>query len=57
VRQIDGAGRCVGSVSLAAPTSRMSRADLEASAPLVINTAQRLAEIWPVMKPPGANAF
>ena len=48
VRQIDGTERCVGSVSLAAPISRMSSADLEACSPLVIGTAQRLAAIWPV---------
>ena len=51
VRQIDGTGLCVGSVSLAAPTSRMGRAEFEACAPQVIQTANRLAAMWPVAKP------
>lgn len=38
---------CVGIVSLAAPTSRMSREALEGCAPLVKSVAEKLAWIWP----------
>ena len=38
---------CVGIVSLAAPTSRMSRDALEGCAPLLKSVAERLARIWP----------
>ncbi len=39
---------CVGVVSVAAPTSRMSQAELEAHAPLLKATVARLSEIWPM---------
>jgi IclR family acetate operon transcriptional repressor len=48
VPQIDGAARCVGTVSVAAPISRMDRAGLEACAPALIGATQRLAERWPI---------
>jgi IclR family acetate operon transcriptional repressor len=39
---------CVGAVSLAAPTHRMSERDFMACGPLVIRTVERLARIWPL---------
>ncbi len=39
---------CVGAVSLAAPTNRMGRKELEACAPLLIEVVDRLAKIWPL---------
>lgn len=42
------ARECVGVVSLAAPTNRMSRSDLEACGPIVKQTTSRLGEIWPL---------
>lgn len=45
---LEGAPECVGTVSLAAPTNRMTKADLEASSSLVIAAAARLARIWPL---------
>jgi IclR family acetate operon transcriptional repressor len=46
-RQLDGSMRCVGVVSLAAPTSRMSREQLDSHHPLVVAAAGRLADRWP----------
>lgn len=43
----DAEPRCVGVVSLAAPTSRMTREQLAALHPLVLAAAERLAERWP----------
>jgi DNA-binding IclR family transcriptional regulator len=43
-----GGLECVGTVSLAAPTNRMSNNDLEACGPIIIDTASRLARIWPL---------
>jgi DNA-binding IclR family transcriptional regulator len=40
-------GRCVGTISLAAPINRMNRRDLEAAAPLVVAATERLAQMWP----------
>jgi DNA-binding IclR family transcriptional regulator len=40
--------RCVGIVSVAAPTSRMDRAALKRCGPIVGDTAQHLAAAWPV---------
>lgn len=48
LRALDGTPRCVGTVSLAAPTSRLSRGDLERNAPVVITAANKLAESWPL---------
>jgi len=39
---------CVGAVSLAAPTNRMSERQLVACGPLVMRTVERLARIWPL---------
>ena len=39
---------CVGAVSLAAPTSRMSERDLTDCAPKLLETVTRLAQIWPL---------
>jgi IclR family transcriptional regulator, acetate operon repressor len=41
-----GGSECVATVSLAAPTNRMSRNDLEACGPLITDTAAHLAKIW-----------
>ncbi len=43
-----GGTECVGAVSLAAPTNRMTREDLEACGPALIRTTQRLGFIWPL---------
>jgi IclR family transcriptional regulator, acetate operon repressor len=43
----DGARRCVGAVTVAAPCVRMTRKDLEALAPRVRAAAAKLAEAWP----------
>jgi len=48
VRLVNGEPTCVGAISLAAPTYRMTKADLEAKAPLVIEAARELAGIWPI---------
>lgn len=48
VEQLTGSGICVGTISLAAPTNRMSKADLEACASVVITSAKRLASLWPI---------
>jgi DNA-binding IclR family transcriptional regulator len=48
VRMVNGNQTCVGAISLAAPTNRMTRAELEALSPLVIEAARELAAIWPI---------
>ncbi|HEX6979702.1 MAG TPA: IclR family transcriptional regulator [Alphaproteobacteria bacterium] len=48
IPNLDGARECVGAVSLAAPTSRMSRSEIEACAPMLIETVARLARAWPL---------
>jgi DNA-binding IclR family transcriptional regulator len=48
VDMLAGGRRCVGSVSLAAPTHRLAPAALEAHAPLVIEAAAALAAVWPL---------
>lgn len=45
---LTGGTECVGAVSLAAPTNRMSSADLEACGPQVVRTAEHLGRIWPL---------
>jgi IclR family transcriptional regulator, acetate operon repressor len=39
---------CVGVVSVAAPTNRMTRADIEACGPSAAEVASRLAMMWPL---------
>ncbi len=51
VRQIGGEVICVGVVSLAVPTSRMSREQLDSQHPLVVAVAKRLADRWPADSP------
>lgn len=46
--RLSGARECVGVVSVAAPTNRMTRSEIEACGPLAANTAQRLAMMWPL---------
>jgi IclR family acetate operon transcriptional repressor len=48
VTDLGGSERCVGVVSLAAPTSRMDRAAFIRSADLVIKTCERLSKVWPM---------
>jgi DNA-binding IclR family transcriptional regulator len=43
-----GKRECVGAVSLAAPTNRMGRKELEACAPLLFDVVGRLAGMWPL---------
>lgn len=45
---ITGGAECVGAVSLAAPTNRMTSADLEACGPQLIRTTEHLGRIWPL---------
>ncbi|HEY0199773.1 MAG TPA: IclR family transcriptional regulator [Rhodanobacter sp.] len=51
LRQISDEMICVGVVSLAAPTSRMTREQLDSQHPLVIAVAKRLADRWPADSP------
>jgi IclR family acetate operon transcriptional repressor len=48
VRLVSGATECVGAISLAAPTNRMTRTELEALSPLVVAATRELAAIWPI---------
>ncbi|EJW11354.1 Transcriptional regulator, IclR family [Rhodovulum sp. PH10] len=48
IDDIDHRPRCVGIVSLAAPTHRMGREALIAAAPLVTDAAGRAARMWPI---------
>lgn len=47
VRNYDGTIRCVGTISIAAPVQRMTRAALESAGPLVVEATSRLAKMWP----------
>ncbi len=57
VTELDETRRCVGAVSLAAPTSRMNRAELEACAPALLATVAHLAETWPLADTPRPSAL
>ena len=46
--RLSGGAECVGVVSVAAPTNRMTRADIEACGPLAAEVASRLAAMWPL---------
>lgn len=46
--RLSGVRECVGVVSVAAPTNRMTRADIEACGPLAAEAASRLALMWPL---------
>lgn len=48
VRSLSGERECVGAVSLAAPTNRMSPRELMACSPQLLSTVDRLAQIWPL---------
>jgi IclR family transcriptional regulator, acetate operon repressor len=48
VTTLENKTECVGAVSLAAPTNRMSERELMACGPMVIRTVERLARIWPL---------
>ncbi len=48
VRNLADARECVGAVSLAAPTNRMSVKEFEGCAPSLIETVERLGKIWPL---------
>lgn len=54
---LGGAAECVGVVSLAAPTNRMSRSDLEACGHIVVATTTRLGETWPLEARARSGAF
>lgn len=47
VPQMDGRPLCVGVVTLATPCVHMDRTALEASAPKMMETAGKLASVWP----------
>jgi DNA-binding IclR family transcriptional regulator len=57
VRPVSGGDSCVGVISLAAPSYRLSRAALEATAPLVIEATRELAAIWPIDGRTGVRGF
>jgi IclR family acetate operon transcriptional repressor len=46
--RLSGSTECVGIVSVAAPTNRMTRAEIEACGPLATEAANRLALMWPL---------
>ena len=46
--RLSGGTECVGVVSVAAPTNRMSRPEIEACGPLAAEVAGRLAQMWPL---------
>jgi DNA-binding IclR family transcriptional regulator len=46
--RLSGGTECVGVVSVAAPTNRMTRAEIEACGPLAAEVASRLAQMWPL---------
>ncbi len=46
--RLSGDTECVGVVSVAAPTNRMTRATIEACGPLAAEVASRLALMWPL---------
>jgi DNA-binding IclR family transcriptional regulator len=48
VTTLTGERECVGAVSLAAPTNRMSERELVACGPQLLATVARLAQIWPL---------
>lgn len=54
---LGGEPECVGVVSLAAPTNRMSRADLESCGSIVMTTTTRLGETWPLEARARSGAF
>jgi IclR family acetate operon transcriptional repressor len=47
VTGIDGVSRCVGAISMAAPTSRMDRAKFIQCGHQVVDAAHHLSEVWP----------
>jgi IclR family transcriptional regulator, acetate operon repressor len=49
VEDIDGRRQCVGVISLAAPASRLDRAALTQCGDLVIEAANQLASVWPLL--------
>ena len=46
----NGEKACVGVVSVAAPTSRMSKGEIEAQAPALLAAVSKIAEIWPIQR-------
>lgn len=46
--RLSGDTECVGVISVAAPTNRMTRAAIEACGPLAAEVASRLALMWPL---------
>ncbi|MBA4791693.1 MAG: IclR family transcriptional regulator [Pseudomonadota bacterium] len=54
---LGGEPECVGVVSLAAPSNRMSRSDLESYGLIVVATTTRLGETWPLEARARSGAF
>jgi IclR family transcriptional regulator, acetate operon repressor len=48
IADIDQQARCVGTVSLSAPTSRMDREAMNTAARLVVDAAESAARMWPI---------
>ncbi len=46
--RLEGERECVGAVSVAAPTNRMTRTQIEACGPMAAEAASRLAMMWPL---------
>ncbi|WP_213738762.1 IclR family transcriptional regulator [Bradyrhizobium sp. dw_411] len=46
--RLSGGTECVGVISVAAPTNRMTRAEIENCGPLAAEVANRLALMWPL---------
>lgn len=47
IRDLNGEERCVGTISVAAPSDRMRKAQVAAATSSVVSAARRLAEMWP----------
>jgi IclR family transcriptional regulator, acetate operon repressor len=56
VKELSGDQKCVGTISVAAPTTRMQRGDFEALAPHLVTATRRLAEMWPKFMAIPSNA-
>lgn len=48
VRLASGQSACMGVVSIAAPTSRMTATELRALGPLLLRSVKKLSDIWPI---------
>jgi IclR family transcriptional regulator, acetate operon repressor len=56
VKELSGEQNCVGTISVAAPTTRMQRGDFEALASHLVAATRRLGEMWPKFTAMRSNA-